>query len=177
MKRSSKLIVAVSVMLAVLALVPGAVAQDEGQRCFRVHASIDARFATSGCASPVGLCTAGTLAGFPGGTTRFVALGLGGAPVGEASIVTPPAEPGSTWSYRGDLVYATPIGELHLEDVGVLDTARGTYTELQRVVGGTDGFEGATGDLFSYGHTTPAGDGFLGAVRGSVCIPRRAHHR
>lgn len=172
----SKVIAAVSAVLVVLALTPSVVAQDTDTRCFDVFANIDARFATSGCTSPVGLCTAGTLAGFPGGTTRFVALGLGGAPVGEASIVTPPAEPGSTWSYRGDLVYTTPLGELRLEDVGVLDTVRGTFTELQRVVGGTGTFDGATGDLFSYGHTTPAGDGFLGAVRGSVCVPRRSHH-
>jgi hypothetical protein len=177
MKIIDKAIATTSGMLLLLALTPAVAAQDSAQRCFEVFANIDARFATTGCTSPVGLCTAGTLAGFPGGTTHFVALGLGGAPVGEASIVTPPAEPGSTWSYRGDLVYTTPVGELRLEDVGVLDTARGTYTELQRVTSGTGSFDGATGDLFSYGHTTPAGDGFVGAVRGSVCVPRtHGHH-
>lgn len=177
MKYITKAIATTSGMLVALALLaPGAIAQDTHERCFDVFASIDARFATSGCTSPVGLCTAGTLSGFPGGTTRFVALGIGGAPVGEASIVTPPAEPGTTWSYRGDLVYSTPVGDLVLEDVGVLDTVRGTYTEMQRVVSGTGSFDGASGDLFSYGHTTPAGDGFLGAVRGTVCVPRHRHH-
>lgn len=176
MKNITKAIATMSGILVVLALTPGAVAQDADQHCFRLHASIDARFSSSGCTSPVGLCTAGTLAGFPGGTTRFVALGIGGAAVGEASIVTPPAEPGTTWSYRGDLVYTTPVGELRLEDVGVLDTVRGTYTEMQRVMSGTGSFDGATGDLFSYGHTTPAGDGFIGAVRGTVCVPRHEHH-
>jgi hypothetical protein len=178
MKRTTRAMMLVSATMALLTAAPGVVAQDDDDddRCFDVFANIDARFATSGCTSPVGLCTAGTLAGFPGGTTRFTALGLGGAPVGEASIVTPPAEPGTTWSYRGDLVYTTPLGELRLEDVGVLDTARGTYTELQRVMSGTGHFAGATGDLFSYGHTTPAGDGFIGAVRGSVCVPQPPHH-
>jgi hypothetical protein len=44
------------------------------------------------------------------------------------------------------------------------------------VVGGTGVFAGATGDLFSYGHVTPAGDGFEGPVRGEVCVPRRSRH-
>ncbi len=170
-------IAAMATTLALLFLAPSVGAQDPLTHCFRVHARIHALFSTAGCASPVGLCTAGTLTGFPGGTTRFVALGLGGGAVGEASIVTPPAEPGTTWSYRGDLVYSTPLGDVMLEDVGVLDTVGGTYTELQRVVSGTGSFEGATGDVFSYGHTTPAGDGFDGAVRGEICVPRRGHHR
>jgi hypothetical protein len=167
---------AMATLLALFLLAPRVTAQDPSERCYRVHAQIHALFSTAGCASPVGLCTAGTLRGFPGGTTRFEALGLGGAPVGEASIVTPAAEPGTTWSYRGNLVYATPIGEVRLEDVGVLDTIAGTFSELQRVVGGTGAFENATGDVFSYGHTTAAGDGFDGAVRGEICVPRR-HHR
>jgi hypothetical protein len=163
-------------LLALLFVAPSVGAQDPSARCFRVHATIHALFSTTACASPVGLCTAGTLRGFPSGSTRFEALGLGGAPVGEASIVTPAAEPGSTWSYRGNLVYSTPVGDIRLEDVGVLDTIAGTFSELQRVVGGTGHFENASGDLFSYGHTTAAGDGFDGAVRGQVCVPRARHH-
>ena len=173
MNRSSIAAMAITLALA-LALAPRVIAQDAREHCVRVSAHIHALFTTSGCASPVGLCTAGTLHGFPGGTTRFEALGLGGAPVGQASIVTPAAEPGTTWSYRGNLTYSTPVGDLRLEDVGVLDTIRGTYTELQRVVGGTGTFAHATGNLFSYGHTTAAGDGFDGAVRGDVCLPRHA---
>jgi hypothetical protein len=176
MKPSTRWITVVAVSAALLAAAPSVVAQEDDTDCFRVHATIASTITASGCTSPVGLCTAGTLAGFPGGTTRFTALGLGGAPVGEGSIVTPPAEPGTTWSYRGDLVYTTPVGEIRLEDVGVLDTVRGAYSELQRVVGGTGHFAGATGELFSYGHTTPTGDGFGGAVRGSVCVPSTHHH-
>lgn len=176
MKRTTRAMLSVSLSIALFAAAPAVGAQDDDTDCFEVFANIDARVTTTDCTSPVGLCTAGTLAGFPGGTTRFTALGLGGAPVGEASIVTPAAEPGSTWSYRGNLVYTTPLGEIHLEDVGVLDTVRHTYSEMQRVVGGTGHFADASGDLFSYGHTTPAGDGFMGPVRGSVCVPRDHHH-
>lgn len=167
---------AMASLLALLFVTPRVIAQDPSERCYRVHARIHAMFSSTGCTSPVGMCTQGTLSGFPSGSTRFEALGLGGAPVGETSIVTPPAEPGTTWSYRGNLVYRTLLGEIQLEDVGVLDTVAGTFSELQRVVGGTGSFENATGDLFSYGHTTPAGDGFDGAVRGEVCVPRR-HRR
>jgi hypothetical protein len=176
MTRGHAVSLATVLLVLAAALAPSVGAQESAERCFRVHAHIDARFTSTGCTSPLGLCTAGTLSGFPGGTTQFSALGLGGAPVGQSSIVTPPAEPGTTWSYRGDLVYHTPLGDLSLEDVGVLDTVHGIYSELQRVTSGTGSFHGATGDLFSYGHTTPAGDGFIGAVRGDVCVPRRGHH-
>lgn len=146
-------------------------------RCFSAHATIHATIDPTGCTSPVGLCTSGVVRsegrGFLRGTTHFTATGLGGAPVGEASIVFPPAEPATTWSYSGDLELTTPFGNLSIADVGVLDTAHGTFTELERIAGGTGRLDHATGNLFIYGNTTPDGMGFDGTIRGRVCLPRR----
>src|SRR5688572_2493527 len=121
------LIGALAIAMAI-GVVPAGAQDGSGPRCIPVHATISARISAEGCTSPVGMCTRGTLRGFPGGTTAFTALGFGGAPVGEDSIVFPPAEPGSTWSYRGDLTYTTPVGAIHMEDVGVLDTVRGAFS-------------------------------------------------
>src|SRR5688500_1377146 len=171
-----------------LAVTPGAAHDDDegegapgrrgprGTRCVDVRASIEVRFTTDGCTSPVGMCTAGEVRSRGGvlvGRSSFQATGLGGGVVGEASIVTPPAEPASTWSYSGELAIAGPLGTLELEDVGVFDTARGTFTEMNRVMGGTGIWRDATGDLFIYGHAHDDFGGFDGTIRGQVCIPRR----
>ncbi|MEK7705839.1 MAG: hypothetical protein AAB426_12835 [Myxococcota bacterium] len=94
--------------------------------------------------------------------------------MGEASIVTPPAEPGSTWSYSGALDLTTRFGVLSFTDVGVFDTAGGTFSEIDRVRAGSGIYEGATGTLFMFGHAYADGSGFEGDVRGEICVPHRA---
>jgi hypothetical protein len=144
--------------------------------CLPIDARIDVTFVTEGCDSVVGMCTEGRVSSrrsFLAGTTRFRATGLGGGVVGEASIVFPPAEPASTWSYSGELVITTAVGELHTEDVGVFDTVRGTFTEMNRVVSGTGLLRDARGDLFMSGYSHADGSGFSGDVSGTVCVPRR----
>lgn len=140
--------------------------------CFPVLGRIQVAISAENCTSPVGLCTAGTFrSGYVSGTTRYRATGLGGAPVGEASIVTPPSEPGTTWSYAGELTISTRLGDLVLSDVGVLDTVSGTFTEINRPVSGTGALEGVTGQLFMSGNVTGGGTGFDGQVTGRLCVP------
>ena len=105
------------------------------------------------------------------GPTRYRAPGLGGAPVGEASTVTPASEPATTWSYAGELTITTRIGTLVLSDDGVLDTAAGIFTGLNRPVSGTGALEGVTGQLFMSGNVTGGGTGFDGQVTGRLCLP------
>jgi hypothetical protein len=143
--------------------------------CFPVRATIEAFFTDGPCDSPVGLCTEGEVKsplGLFSGSSRFTATGLGGEPVGEDSIVTPPAEPATTWSYSGVLEISTGVGTVTFEDVGVLDTVAGTFTELERPLSGTGLFRGVTGALFISGHLTPAGDGFDGRISGELCVPK-----
>ena len=147
-----------------------------GTRCFDTRATISVRFVADGCTSVVGMCTAGEVrsrGGILSGDSSFQATGLGGGVVGEESIVFPPAEPATTWSYSGQLEIDGALGTLELEDVGVFDTARGTFTEMNRVMGGTGIWRDATGDLFIYGHAHDDFGGFDGTIRGQICVPRR----
>jgi hypothetical protein len=151
-------------------------ASDPGSSCVPVRATIEAFFVDGPCDSPVGLCTEGTVTsplGLLSGTTRFVATGLGGEPVGEDSIVTPPAEPATTWAYSGVLTLRTAVGTLSFEDVGVLDTVAGTFTELERPLSGTGLYRGFSGALFISGYVKPDGSGFDGDIRGDLCVAKR----
>lgn len=162
------------------ALVIGApthVAATESERhdrewCWSVHAQITASFTSDGCESVVGLCTAGSVRGsLLAGETRFSAAGVGGNVAGEESIVTPPAEPGSTWAYSGTLTLETHLGSLTFNDVGVFDTAGGEFSEIDRLVDASGLFAGASGSLFIYGDAFPDRTGFAGDIRGRLCLP------
>ncbi len=158
--------------LATLGVGGTANATHSDQICFPLLGRIRVAITSDACTSPVGLCTTGTFrSGFVTGTTRFSATGLGGQPVGEASIVTPPAVPDTTWSYSGVLTIVTRIGTIVFNDVGVLDTVAGTFTELNSPVSGTGNFEGVTGRVFMSGTVTGGGTGFDGAVTGELCLP------
>jgi hypothetical protein len=145
---------------------------DDGEACFPLLGNLRVTFVAQGCTSPVGMCTTGVYrSAFVSGTTSFRATGIGGLPVGETSIVTPPAEPNTTWSYSGELTITTRVGTLVFADVGVLDTVAGTFTELNRPVSGTGTFEGMTGRAFVSGTVTEDGNGFDGTVTGRICVP------
>jgi hypothetical protein len=147
--------------------------------CFPLRGTLQATFTSVDCTSPVGLCTSGqyhSASPIFSGTTRFSATGLAGGVLGEPSIVTPAAEPATTWAYSGVLTIAMKLGSYNigtvvLNDVGVLDNVAGTFTELERPVSGTGWFQGVTGRAFISGVVTPAGDGFDGAVTGELCMP------
>lgn len=142
--------------------------------CFPLRGTIRVTMTATDCASPVGLCTEGVFrSSFISGRTRFMATGLGGEPVGEASIVTPGAEPATTWSYSGVLTIETRLGTLVLSDVGVLDTVAGIFTELNRPVAGTGTFAGVSGRVYMSGTVVDDGTGFDGDVSGELCVPTR----
>lgn len=83
---------------------------------------------------------------------------------------TPTAEPAVSF-YAGDLTITTDRGTLTTRDVGLLDTARGVFTDVGRVTGGTGVFAGATGTLFFNG-TTADGATFAVAIAGELCLAR-----
>lgn len=143
-----------------------------GPACFPLIGTIQVQLTADGCTSPVGLCTRGTFrSGYISGTTRYTASGLGGGAVGEDSIVTPPSEPATTWSYAGELTITTRLGSITFSDAGVLDNVAGTFTELNRPIRGTGSFEGVTGRMFVSGDITGGGTGFDGVVTGRICVP------
>ena len=55
--------------------------------------------------------------------------------------------------------------------IAVFDTARGEFAEIDRVTGGTERFEGATGTLWLTG-TGTAATGFEIKIIGQICTNR-----
>ncbi len=108
------------------------------------------------CASPVGVCTAGTIAsGTLAGTTHYTVL-----------TVTPGPSPDLLF-YTGELVITTSAGTLTLRDFGLLNSVSAHYYEVQQVVSGTGGYAGMRGTLTSQGISTPSG--FQGTLSGPIC--------
>lgn len=153
-------------LLAVSLISVRIVAAEGNGMCIPVHAKIQSTFFAEGCSSPVGLCTTGeiTESGLLNGSTSFVALGMSPA------AGMPGAEPDTTLSYSGLLKITTRLGVLTIRDAGVFDTARGVFSEIERITEGTERFFNASGTLFIYGTAFADGTGFSGSIKGEVCL-------
>jgi len=120
---------------------------DAHGRCVRLKGKggIRSSQVTTGCTSPVGLCTAGVYQGewFLEGTTSFVADALAPSAGLPGAVEAP-----TTLSYSGLLTITTPDGTLTTRDTGIFDTANGLFAARDLVVGGTGDFAGATGYIF-----------------------------
>lgn len=100
------------------------------------------------CASPVGICTAGTLNGGIQGDFQFTALTL-----------TPTGVP-TVFSYTGTIEVQTKDGDIHISDAGAFDTTGdGPVVDLSTITGGSGKFEGASGYIEIYGTFTFAAGG------------------
>jgi hypothetical protein len=137
--------------------------------CKPVYAEIISAQYVTGCTSPVGLCTAGTIDGNRGieGTTSFIAdstaLGPSTAP-----------NPRATISYSGRFKVTTAKGTLVSRDTGIFDTSTGTptggyFASFDVINGGTLSFAGATGTFQIIGKTVNGQ--FVSDLRGELCIP------
>src|SRR5229473_8430578 len=125
-------------------------------QCESIDTEISSTF-TTGCPSPIGICTTGTIAsGLLKGTTSFTALSLAPGPAP------------STMVYTGTLSITSDQGTLNISDVGVLDTTHNVFSEIDRIEGSTGIFSGATGILFISGNQTATG--FTGKVTGNLCL-------
>jgi hypothetical protein len=139
----------------VLALLASAAARAD--ECKSVNSPIVTSYTVTGCASPVGLCTDGTVAkGLLAGTTHFTVLTLAPGP-GPGVLL-----------YTGELVITTRRGMVTVQDSGLFNEVTGQYFELQKVVSGTRKFSHADGVLTSQG--TGSATGFSGTLTGSVCL-------
>jgi hypothetical protein len=133
-------------------------------RCHRLHGKggIHSKVVADGCASPVGLCTAGVFEGdhVLRGSTSFVADGI--APAAGLLVEAP-----TTLSYSGLLTITTRHGSLTTRDTGIFDTAAGVFASRDVIVGGTGIFEGATGYLTFQGTGTTE---FESDAAGEICL-------
>lgn len=137
-------------------------------KCHEVRAKIALVSVAENCASPVGLCTTGAVTG--GGIVNgvFGGIALGFAP----AAGLPNLVPNSTLSFVADHKIETPRGTLSMRGSGVFDTARGEYSEVDPITGGTGIFAGATGTLWLTGTSPDGGASFAGPLFGQVCLSR-----
>jgi hypothetical protein len=166
MRRSRALVVlpVLAVMTAVLVTAASAGAV----HCKPIHARFVQTQVMTDCLSPVGFCSTAQIdSGLLKGTKAFTAMGV------TLSAGLGALEPGTTLSYAGPVVIATNQGDLHVNFVGVYDTARAVFSELGRQEGGTGEFEGATGILFVTGNVTDNGTVFHSTMTGDVCLASR----
>ncbi|GAC1299861.1 MAG: hypothetical protein NVS2B9_18200 [Myxococcales bacterium] len=147
----------VSKTFAFLSIALAASAGARAEECQDIDTLITTTYALGpGCASPVGICTVGTIASGPlAGTTRFTALTV-------AQGATP-----YQLVYTGELVIAARGGTVTLRDFGVFDAFINKYFELQQVFSGTRKYALATGALTSSGIGTATG--FAGTLTGQIC--------
>jgi hypothetical protein len=135
------------------------------QGCHRVHGRIQSTFTSTDCTSPVGLCTEGAItgAGPLDGATTFLALDF--AP----SAGMPTVEPSANLSYSGVLTIKARRGTLVTHDLGVLDAATASFTEIERPASGTGIFTTVSSVFFISGALVNNGTGFDGELSGELC--------
>jgi len=113
-----------------------------------VNGHLVSQVLTVGCASPIGLCTAGSLNGGIQGDFVFTAASL--APTNVPTVL----------SYTGTIVVHTMTGDIRINDAGVFDTTGdGPVVDLSTITGGTGDFTGASGFLEIFGTFTFAAGG------------------
>ena len=135
-------------------------------RCRPVHGTIHSVFTTQNCTSPVGICTAGTIAGAGplDAATTFAALAV--AP----SAGIPKVEPLANLSYSGQLTILASHGTLVTRDLGVLDATHLAFTEMERPASGTGVFANPGSSVFFIsGSIVDNGQGFQGDLSGTLC--------
>ncbi|MEO8631337.1 MAG: hypothetical protein ABI612_25070, partial [Betaproteobacteria bacterium] len=138
------------------------------ENCKTIDATMQLHMAPEGCASPVNICTKGTLvSGDPslsGATWLYTSLGTAPS-VGLSDSI----EPATTLSYAGAVLVTTlRDGTLTTRNAGVFDTVTGSFSQLDKMTGGTGRFAGAKGYVFVTA-TGSIAAGFRTSVRGEIC--------
>jgi hypothetical protein len=136
-----------------------------GEGCHRVHGRIQSNFTTTNCVSPIGLCTEGVITGAGPLDSATTFLALDAAP----SAGMPAVEPSANLSYSGVLNIVARKGTLVTHDLGVLDAASASFTEMERTASGTGVFANASGVFFISGAIVNNGTGFDGELYGELC--------
>jgi hypothetical protein len=118
--------------------------------------------APSACASPVGVCSRGTISGNLAGTIAFTGTSL---------ITTVDSPTTGVAVMTGDNRITTPDGVLVTKDAIVLrNGGAGDFAEVITIMGGTGKWIGATGyinatGIFDFAH------GGTGTSTGEICTP------
>ncbi len=159
---NQRLVTSVALVLFGLSIVSGA---SFGSECKVIKAELQGSSFLCG-ESPVGLCSNGVIGG---GILKGI----------KSAVYTAAAPTAGLWtegpwvlSYSADAIFTTEHGDLYLNQIGVSDTVRKVFTEVNRVVGGTGRFYNASGDLFISGalSTSNIATDFESEITGRLCL-------
>jgi hypothetical protein len=144
-----------------------AVTADAGPSCEHVQGHLEETLVSSGCASPVPLCTVAQMFGKLKGEARFTA----------SSIIATADTPTTTVVFvTGDtLVVDARLegkrGSLNIKNAAAYrTTGEGDLADVQTIVGGTGDFAGASGSLRISGNFLAATGG-SSSFEGTICVP------
>jgi hypothetical protein len=161
------------VVICLLAVGSGSgMAHSRGPKCHDVDADFASHLTTENCASPLGLCGAGTI------KHDSVIKGPMFVTINDAapSAGMPNSEPPSVLSVSGERSITPHRGgtlTLHVVGVAIMGAAGDLerFSEINTITGGTGRFAGATGTLNFAGQATSATT-FAGAISGEICLAR-----
>jgi hypothetical protein len=150
----------------ILALSTSAGAQQPAQ-CRSFEATIALQMTKENCSSQIDLCTVGTVVSnepaLSGATWHFTAHGMVETP-GLLSL------PKTVQSYAGTVLVTAKGGTLTTTAAGMYDTESRAFSQLDKIVKGTDRFSNSTGRLIFLTGISRQGGGFDSQGRGELCV-------
>ncbi|UPK01793.1 hypothetical protein [Bradyrhizobium sp. 170] len=153
--------------ILILALSTSAGFAQQPAQCRNFEATIALQMTKEGCSSPIDLCTVGTVmsneSALSGAKWLFTAHGMAET-AGLASL------PKALQSYAGTVVVTAKGGTFTTATAGIYDTGSQAFSQLDKIVSGTDRFSNTTGRLIFLIGIGRQGGGFDSHVRGELCV-------
>jgi hypothetical protein len=141
-------------LVVALAVAP---ADLQAKKCQVVTGTTSAEITSEGCASPVGLCTVGTLESPLGALEGPFELMVTSLIVCDENVLC----------YEGVLVLEARAGTIRFADAGALDVGAGAFSDTATSVGGNGLFANRVVTLFFAGEA--AGTTLHGTFSGTIC--------
>jgi hypothetical protein len=136
-------------------------------QCRNFEATIALQMTKDGCLSQIDLCTVGTVMSnepaLSGATWLFTAHGM-------AETAGLPSLPKTLQSYAGTVLVTAKGGTFTTSTAGMYDTESPAFSQLDRIVKGTDRFSNSTGRLIFLTGVGRQGGGFDSYARGELCV-------
>ena len=151
----------------ILALSTSAGFAQQPAQCRNFEATIALQMTKEGCLSQIDLCTVGTIMSnepaLSGATWFFTAHGM-------AETAGLPSLPKTLQSYAGTVLVTAKAGTFTTSTAGVYETESPAFSQLDKIVRGTDRFSNSTGRLIFLSGIGRQGGGFDSHVRGELCV-------
>jgi len=151
----------------ILALSTSAGFAQQPPQCRNFEATIALQMTKEGCVSQIDLCTVGTVMSnepaLSGATWLFTAHGMTET-AGLASL------PKALQSYAGTVLVTTKGGTFTTTTAGMYDSESQAFSQLDKIVKGTDRYSNSTGRLIFLTGVGRQGGGFDSHARGELCV-------